>query len=144
MLTTASPIEQFFKCNEANSANRDIPALVAQFADVFMAAGPQGTQAVKASDFALALPRRFQLFESHGSKSTTLVSLRESRLSARFIMAETRWSMVFARNEGREEQIFADSVFIVDTGAEPFKIVFYLSKEDPRALLRSRELVPHE
>jgi hypothetical protein len=136
-----SPISDFFQQFESNSNSGDAAAAASHFAEVFLAAGPNGAQAIKASDFASALPKRIQLFANYGLKSTTLESVRETRLSGRFILADTRWKMNFAR-DGGEKPLIAESVFILDTGQEPFRIVFYLPKQDYMALLKSREVLP--
>ncbi len=132
-------ISEFFQRFVVDSNSGDAAAAAAHFADVFLAAGPSGAQAVKAGDFALALPRRIQLFADHGLKSTTLESVQENRLDARFVLADTRWKMTFSR-DGDERQVPVESVFIVDTQEEPFRIVFYLAKHDPIALLGSGQV----
>jgi len=133
-----TPITEFFERFAIDSNSPDAAAAASHFADAFLAAGPNGAQAVKASDFALALPKRKQLFASHRLRSTTLESVQEKRLSDRYVLVETRWKMTFLR-EGGEEPIVAESVFIVDLEQEPFRIVFYLSKQDPIAMLKARE-----
>ncbi len=80
-----------------------------------MAAGPQGAQCVKASDFALALPKRKQLFESFGCHSMQLVSVDAHSLGERYQMAHTRWKMNFAKGDLSTEAMFVDSTFIVET-----------------------------
>lgn len=130
-----SSIEQFFRDFETHSNSSDVAASVAQFADVFMAANPGGAQAVRANDFARVLPKRKQFFDSLGCRSTALTSLREIPLNERFTMAETQWSMTFACNDGEQRVALADSIFILDTGVDPFRIVFYLSKQDHMEML---------
>jgi len=137
----ATPIAQFFSTFQRNSAGRDLPAALTQFADVFMAAGPHGVQAVRAGDFAAALPRRKQLLERLGSQSTTLVSLSESPLDGRYVLVKTRWEMNFVRGGGETQAILVDSIYIVDTVAEPFKIVFYLSPRDLMAVLKEEGIL---
>ena len=66
MEDTRTSVEDFIRHFERNNNKSDFSDAVSQFADVFMAAGPQGAQCVKASDFALALPKRKQLFASFG------------------------------------------------------------------------------
>lgn len=134
-----TPISEFFQRFENDSNCPDGAASAAHFADVFLAAGPNGAQAVKASDFALALPKRRQHFASHGLQSTALESVRETALGDRYVLAETRWKMTFAGG-GVDEQVLAESVFVVDTQQDAFRIVFYLSKHDPIALLNARRI----
>ncbi len=138
----ATAIERFFKAFEGNNSAWNIPALVAQFADVFMVAGPQGTQCVRAADLALALPRRKQLFDSFGCRSTELVSLNESRLDARYVMAKAKWQMNLVRKDGDAQRVLADSDYIVDTSAEALKIVFYLTSLDHMALMKEHGILP--
>jgi len=132
---THTPISEFFRRFE-NIGSGDAIAAASQFADVFLAAGPNGAQPVKASDFALALPKRKQFFASHGLQSTSLESVQETRLSDRYVLADTRWRMIFAR-DGGEERVTAESAFIIDTEQDPVRIVFYLSKQDPIAMLKA-------
>lgn len=135
--------ELFFRIFESNASSDNTDAAVSQFADVFMAASPQGAQAVRASDFALALPRKKQHFDSLGCNSTKLVSLRESRLGARYVMASTQWKMTFAQAGAEPCDVVVDSVFIVDTGGDAEKIVFYLANQDLMQILKERGIVPH-
>ena len=93
-------IETFFREFEQRSDRGDIPALLPQFADTFMAAGPQGAQCIRSADFALALPKRKQFFDSLGCRSTALVSLDYNRLDVRYVLAKTRWRMTFAHEDG--------------------------------------------
>lgn len=142
MFQASDAIERFFRVFESNSNSNDTVASVSQFADVFMAAGPQGAQPVRAADFALVLPRKKQFFDSLGCRSTELVSLREHRLDARYIMATTQWKISFARPGIQPQDVLAESVYILDTGGQEPKIVFYLANQDLVQLLKDRGLAP--
>jgi hypothetical protein len=142
MQQATDTLERFFRAFESHASSNDVSAQVAQFADVFMAASPQGTQTVHASDFAVALPRKKQLFDRLGCQSTALVSLEERPLDPRYVMASTRWRMTFARNGAKAEDVLVDSIYIVDTGGEAFKIVFYLASQDLMQILRQRGITP--
>ena len=77
MNSAAEPIREFFQGFESSSAAGDVPALTALFAEVFLAAVPDGARAIRAGDFALALPRRFQLFRKLGCVSgRTKISMK--------------------------------------------------------------------
>jgi|HubBroStandDraft_1064217.scaffolds.fasta_scaffold34135_3 hypothetical protein len=136
-----TPMQRFFREFERNSSEGNVAASIAQFADVFLAAGPQGAQAVRASDFALALPKRFQFFADLGCKATELAAFEEQELDSRFKMVRTQWRMRFARGKEGERAVLADSIFLVDTGVEPFRIVFYLAKQDYMAMLRANGIL---
>ncbi len=141
-IQATTPLARFFQSCESNSSSGDISALIAQFADVFMAAGPNGTRSVSSADFALALPKRVQLFQSLGCQSTKLVSCIETPLDARFVMAETRWQMTFVREGQAPNEVMADSLYIVDMASKEPKIVFYLAHQDLVATVRNQGILP--
>ncbi len=142
MQESIDAIEEFFRAFESNASSHDTAAQVSHFADVFMAANPQGAQVVRAGDFALALPRKKQLFDKLGCRTTALISLRQTRLDARYTLATTRWRMTFAQNQHQPHDVMADSIYIVDTGTDPFKIVFYLASQDLMQILKERGIAP--
>ena len=137
-----NPIEQFFRKFERNTNLGNLDALVSQFADVFMAAGPDGASAVRASDFALALPKRQKLFDELGRQSTTLDSISQTKLDPRYTLVETEWRMVFVSAERLRNEVLASSAFIVASEGEEMKIVFYLAHRDIMAILRDRGILP--
>ena len=102
-------MERFFHTFESNTMRDNVDAVVSQFADVFMAANPQGAQAVRAADFALALPKKKQLFDRLGCRSTELVSLTEQRLDTRYVMATTQWKMTFEQPQRPNDQVVVES-----------------------------------
>jgi len=134
-------MERFFRTFETNTMNDDTNAAVSQFADVFMAASPNGAQAVRATDFALALPKKKQLFDKLGCRSTQLVWLREQRLDARYSLATTQWQMNFEPQDRQPEQVVVEYVYIVDTSGDMPKIVFYLANQDLMQVLRERGIL---
>jgi hypothetical protein len=139
-------IQRFFRTFESNASSHNIEAQVSQFADVFMAAGPHGTQAVRAADFALALPKKKQLFDRMGCRSTELVSLTEKRLDARYVLAGAKWKMTFVPENAAPQDIVVESVYILDTGGDAAasgeaKIVFYLANQDIMQVVKDRGLL---
>lgn len=141
MTTSESRVETFFRSYERIAAGGDTAAMAAQFADVFLAAGPQGAQAVKAGEFALALPKRKEIFDRLGCRSTELVGLEEFPLDARYTLAKTRWRLRFVRREQEPQEVQVDSVFIVDGGGDALRIVFYLANQDIFAVLKERGIL---
>ena len=139
--STSSSLQQFFR-NYAECTNAArIPELVAHFADTFLAGGPQGAQCVRSSDFALALPKRYEMFEKWGCRSTELLSVAELQLDSRYVLARTKWRMTFGHGDAGAVDVEADSDFVVDTGLEPWQIVFYLANQDLVEVLRSRGII---
>jgi hypothetical protein len=134
----SSALEAFFQDFAHNSNLSESGAVISQFAETFLVAGPQGAQVVPAHAFALALPRRKKQFDEMGCRSTCLISLRETPLGNHYVMAETEWQMTFVREEKSPEVIRVASTFIVYIGEEQPKIVFYLPQHDVMALLKNR------
>ena len=130
----------FFRQFEARSAAIDIGGLVAMYAPSFLMAGPGGTQVVKASDLALAIPRRKQLFDAAGCRSTTLRAVDETRLDDRYSLVRTEWEWMFQRADGTTTTIAQPSSFVVDRAAG--QIVCYMNHADITAAMRERGLLP--
>lgn len=120
----------------------DISKAVSCFADTFLAAGPDGVTVVKTADFALALPRRKKMFEEMGCRSATLDSVIETKLDARYTMAQTKWRMTFVRGEAQPVHFLVGSSYIIDTHDE-WKILLYLSHQDITTLMRRQGILQH-
>lgn len=140
MSQPSTPVVRFFQTYQLHNSSGDIPAIVSRFADTFLVAGPQGAQCVRAADFALALPKRKQLFDSLGCQSTALVLLEETPLDARYVLARTQWQMTFDR-EGNTQSIVVDSTFLLDTGNANVKILLYLPHQDIMQVLKDRGIL---
>jgi hypothetical protein len=139
---TTSPIAHFFDSFARQSNGDNIQSQVAQFADTFLAAGPQGAKCVHSSDFGPALLKRKQYFDGLGCQPSTLVSINETPLDARYVLVRTQWRMTFTRPAADPEPVLADSTFIVDTASEAFKIVLYLAHQDILQILKDRGIAP--
>ena len=139
---TITPMARFIRDYALHTDKGNVPELIACFADVFLAGGPQGAQPVRASDFALALPKRYKLFETMGCRSTELTGLQENWLDTRYVSARTEWQLTFER-PGREPlPIVVQSTYLVDTGTEPFRILVYLAHSDIMAILKEHGIAP--
>lgn len=136
MEDTRTAVEDFFGRFALLNNKGDFSAAVAQFADPFIAAGPQGAQCVKASDFALALPKRKEMFARFGCESMQLAGVDAHSLGARYSLAHTRWKVNCA---DERPAIFVDSTYVVDRAEE--RIVLYLAHQDILAILRERGTV---
>ena len=134
MQTSISAVEQFLRASEQSAAAGDFAASAAQFADVFLTAGPQGALCVRVEDFARALPRRKQLFQELGCTSSQLVHVEERRLGERYCLAHTQWRIVRP-----PEEFCVESTFLVDTGVHPFKIVLYVPHQDIFSILKAEK-----
>jgi hypothetical protein len=84
-------VTQFVESYALHSANRDFNALVAQFAETFLVAGPAGAHCVGAADFLRVLPKRVELFASLGCQSSELIDMQNSWLDSRYAHVRTTW-----------------------------------------------------
>jgi hypothetical protein len=141
MSVNLQKVDEFFEVFARTSKGSDVLAMAEQFAPVFLAGGPQGTQAVRREDFAAALPRRKQMFKSCGQKRSELAGVEATALDSRHALARTRWRMIFEREDGREAVLELESIYIVDTGKEKCEIVVYLACQDVAAMVKERGLL---
>ena len=140
MKHTPQSIEQFLRAFESTGNPDEAASQASQFAETFLVAGPDGSRAIRASDFALALPRRRKMFEEWGLRATRLDSVSVTNLNERYAMAEARWSMTFAYGEGKLSDVSLGSTYLLDTKDE-LKILFYLSHQEISAVLRERGIL---
>lgn len=129
---------RFIQAFARNSAESNISELVGQFAESFLFAGPTGNQWVRACDFALALPKRKQVFEQFGHRLTELIDVQEMWLGERYVLVRSRWRFTFERSGQAVESLENESSFLVDAGAEPFRILVYVAHKDILELLQER------
>lgn len=142
METTKTAVEHFLHDYARHSDEGNVPELTACFAETFIAGGPPGAKAVRASDFGLALPKRYQMFAQMGCKRTELIGVEESRLDARYISARTRWRLTFERAGDPALPIEVESTYLVDAGIEPYRILVYLAHDDIMGKLKEQGITP--
>lgn len=138
MTLPSTPVADFLRTFGSNSSTMNLTDSVPQFAPAFLAAGPNGAQPVNAADFARILPTRRQHFESLGLGAMSLTSVQETPLSPRYTLARTYWRVEFATPFPGEPELLVETIYIVDTAAEPFQIVLYLACQDLAAILQAR------
>lgn len=138
MHTKGGAAARFIQTFARLSAEANAVGLIAQFADSFLYAGPQGSQWMPARDFALALPRRKQVFEQFGHRSTELADVEEFWLGDRYVLARTRWRFTCEHGGQTRQMLDTASSFLIDAGAEPFRILLYVAHQDILEMLRQR------
>jgi hypothetical protein len=144
MSLTQDALDRFLATFEHN-ANQGAPgAVAAQFAGTFIAAGPAGPMAVRASDFQQALVLRKLAFEKAGCKSSKLISKKETLLGDRFAVLDTYWRFEFAPENGPAWNIETRSSFFLDMGGDKRvdapKILVYAAHQDILKLLKGHEI----
>lgn len=146
MLKTETPVSRFLALYARETAEDNLPAVVSHFAETFLYAGSSGAQHVRASDFAAALPKRKVLFDQLGSQPSELISITETPLDSRYILARTTWRFSFQRDSSPAQQFDTESTFLIDTGLSgtperDFKILLYLPHHDIMQILRDRGIL---
>lgn len=147
MIQTDTPVARFLSLYARNSNQDDMTSVAANFADPFLSASPSGTQSVRVADFAAALPKKKALFDRLRSQPSELISVHETSLDSRYVLARTTWRFSFlTTNNAPAQQIDTDSTFLIDTGQpgtpeDDFKIVVYLSHHDLMQILRDRGIL---
>ena len=136
MTHTFTQIEQFIRNYAKHIDSGVVPSIVSCFADPFLAAGPDGAQPVRTADFALALPKRKQHFQSLGAQSFSLVSVQQIPLDPHYVLARTCWRVNFAGPAGPPVEVNSD--FLIHMASDTCKIVLYLANQDILAVLRDR------
>jgi len=139
MEVICAEVQRFFEEYERQSNLQDSGGVVAQFADVFMFADSAGARVVSASDLAAGISKRKRLFDGVGRSSTSLVSLKARELSERYVLAETEWRVRFDREDARE--ILLKAAYVVQRSDGGMRIVFYLTHQNPIAVLQEKGLV---
>jgi hypothetical protein len=133
-------VEAFLRAFEHTGNQHHVAALASRFADTFLVAGPDGTRVVKASDFALVLPKRQQMLEQMGHRSTKLESAVVTELDGRYVMAETKWRMTFAHGQGQLSDVLVGSTYVLDAKDE-LEILLYVTHQDITTVLRERGIL---
>jgi hypothetical protein len=135
-------LDQFLLTYERNAANVHPEAVAAQFADSFIAAGPEGSAIISGKLFAQKLPQRKELFQRAGHRSSRLVSRRDIPIGDRYVVVDTRWEMDFAPDGQPGTSLNVGSVFLIDMGGPEPKILAYLTHQDIFRLMQERGLLP--
>ena len=139
---TQEALDQFISTYERNTSSDDPSQAAAQFAENFLAAGPQGPVIVPAAVFAQKLPARKQLFDEAGLKSARLASRRDLRLGERYVLVDTRWRMNFAPERNPGISLDVGSSFLVDMGGSEPRILVYVAHQDVFQMMKDRKLLP--
>lgn len=136
MKTKTTTVEDFLYEYARHSDQGNVGELAACFGETFIAGGPQGAKAVRSGDFALALPKRYEMFKQMGCRKTELIGIEEQRLDARYVSARTRWQLTFERAGKEALPVEVVSTYLVDAGAEPMRILIYLAHDDIMEILK--------
>ena len=123
-------VTKFFAIYEKSLAEAAISAVAALYSDVFMFGGPRGVQLVKKEDFLKLLPGRKAYFESIGLEKSTVASIDEISLDARYILAKVVWKMSLKNSTDTSTQFETRATYILEIKIETPVIIVQLDHQD--------------
>ena len=138
----ARSVGEFFRSLEKETAEGDFAKMAERFAEHFVAASPSGAKVAPRSVFQAMMPERKHMFDKLGAKPARLSSLETTELDARYTLAKARWQLDFASEGSEPQTVFADSTYVIDIGAEPFRIILYMTSQDLPKVLAERGVLP--
>lgn len=107
------------------------------FADVFLAAGPDGAKPVPRSVLSVAISQRRKMLEGLGCRGTRLAWAEQAALDGRYVLLKTEWLLAF----DQREDIRLRSTLILLRQKDGLRAVFYLSHEELTTVLREHGMV---
>lgn len=141
-MATSSPVVKAFFEQYERSRNTFAPGLIdAQYPDAFMFAGPNGVRVAEKPAVLAGLSKGQELFKSLGHRTTTLVSLDETRLDEHYLMVRAQFVWRFEK-ESAPIDVVVDTTFILHVKDGVPRIVFQHEPEDFQQALRTRGVLP--
>jgi hypothetical protein len=125
-----SSLRSFFESYENAINGTDIHSIASFYAEEFIFAKPQGTQAVKNDDFIKALPKRSEFLKTVGLACSMLNAYEEVTLDDTYELAKIVWKQ---RYEKEEKPLVIDEVattYVVMRHANTYSIVLQIDHQD--------------
>lgn len=123
-------VTNFFKIYEKSIANAAASTVGALYSDVFMFGGPRGVQPVKKEDFLKLLPGRKAHFLSIGLETSTVATIDEIPLDAKYVVARVVWKMSLKNSTGTSRQFETKATYILELRNGTPVIVMQLDHQD--------------
>lgn len=142
MSITSPIVQQFFDGYERSRNTLDLGLIDAQYPDSFMVAGPNGARVAEKQTVLAGISKGQEWLKSLGHKSTTLISISETRLDDHYSMARVRFVWRFEKTPSVQIDVDVDATFILYINDGVAKIVFQHEHEDFQQALRRRGVLP--
>jgi hypothetical protein len=123
-------VTQFFQIYEKSLSEAAVSTVGALYSDVFMFGGPRGVQSVKKDDFLKLLPGRKAYFKSIGLEESTVASIEDMSLDAKYILAKVVWKMTLKNSTETPRQFETRTTYILEIKNETPAIVMQLDHQD--------------
>lgn len=130
MQRASERVKAFFHEYESNIAEWDPAAIVAQYGESFVFAGPQGAQAVKRDDFVKVLPKRQGFFKSVGLQSSRVVALEEASVDDHCVLVRAQWRLQFGSATASVSALDLLTTYLLQQQPDGLRIVFQLDHDD--------------
>jgi ketosteroid isomerase-like protein len=142
-MDAATPVvQEFFDQYARSRSAMDIDRLASQYADSCMFAGPDGARVAEKQAILAGFPNALELLKTVGHTSTTLASLRETRVDEHCAMVRAQFLWRFAKAAAQPIDVTVDSTFMLYIKDGVLKIVFQHEHEDFWQALRTRGVLP--
>jgi len=138
-----SSSKSFFNMFQNANKNFDVDAIALCYADTFLFGQPQGVQTVKKEDFLRILPKRKEMMQKIGQKSSTIVSLKETPISEQYIQVEVVWKMIYQKGEKTIEDTNT-ATYILHKQDTALQIVVQIDHQDLMKKVQAMGLLPSE
>jgi hypothetical protein len=123
-------VSSFFATFERSISESDVSTVATLYADVFTFGGPRGVQTVKKDDFLKLLPKRKEYFASMGLGKSTVASIDEIPLDAKYILARVVWQMTLKISSEVSKQFETRATYILEIKNDTPVIVMQLDHQD--------------
>lgn len=127
---TYSSLRSFFESYEKAINGTDIHSIASFYADEFMFAKTQGTQAVKNDDFIKALPKRSEFLKAVGLISSKLMTYAETTLDDTYVLVKIAWNQLYEKGEKPQIEDETLATYLVRENANTYKIVLQIDHQD--------------
>ena len=142
MNAVSENVQTFFENYEKGISLSDSDLLGKLYAETFMFAGQQGSQAVKRDDFLKVVPKRSAFFKTIGLVSSTIRALEETRLDDDYLLIKVYWIMRFEKDA--QPPVFDENsaTYILFEHEHALQIVFQLDHQDLTKRVQELGLLP--
>ena len=123
-------VTNFFEIYEKSISEAAVSTVETLYSDVFMFGGPRGVQSVKKEDFLKLLPGRKAYFKSIGLEQSTVASIDEISLDAKYILARVVWKMTLNDSAKASRQFETKATYILEVKNETPVIIMQLDHQD--------------
>jgi len=123
-------VTKFFETYEKSISEAAVSTVAELYSDVFMFGGPRGAQSVKKDDFLKLLPGRKAYFKSLGLEQSTVASIDEVSLDAKYILAKVVWKMSLRNSPETLRKFETRTTYILEIKNGPLVIIMQLDHQD--------------